>query len=90
MATLFTECKKPNSPVWEYVVDDYLELQFQVPENIRKNLLGKLKGMGFSSSKVGTHACINLDGRIVIIAGKEKHHEFWFFSPKTGHLKKLS
>ena len=74
--------------MWDYVLDDFLELTCPLTEAERDVLLEALRASRIRTESIDIHSTFSVDGRLVIVLEGPKAHECWLYYPKAGKIEK--
>ena len=74
--------------MWDYVLDDFLELACPLTEEERDLLLGELRTSKIRAESIDVHATFSVDGRLVIVLDGMRAYECWLYYPKAGKIEK--
>jgi hypothetical protein len=82
------ETDPKDSALWEYVVDDFLEMACSLTPEKRHLLLTELRLQDPTSDSIDTHPSFSLNGRLVIVVEGTKIEECWLFYPGEKRIEK--
>ena len=79
--------EKKKSPVWEDLVNDYLEVSGNLKEPARRYLIRHLKKGRVNASSITQYPSFQVDDTLVVIC-REPYEECWFFHPEKRKIGK--
>ena len=82
--------------VWEYLVTDFLEMTCCLKEDEQDFLVAALKQEGIKADAIDTHPSFSIDGRVILIHGKNRGletpgdpiKECWLYSPAEKKIRR--
>ena len=77
--TIMIHPLKPAS-IWEDLVQDYLELACLLKPSEQERLIGALQHENIQAESIEAYPCFTVDGRMVILCGKDRVQECWFYT----------
>ena len=78
-----TKPKNNLFEVWEYLVEDFMEVYGHVSQQKRADVISHLKKSKVSASEIHRIPCFAIDGRVVILLKQENQEGVVLFDPQT-------
>jgi hypothetical protein len=80
---------KPHPPVWEHLVDDWLEIACSVTKASRDFLRRMLRLRQVSAESIQRHPSFTIGRLVVVVREDGDTEECWFFDPKLKRIRKF-
>ena len=77
-----------NGMIWEYLVDDFLEMACFLRDEERRFLIKALTEQEVSSENLTVHPCFSIDGKVVVVLEDPAGRECWLYEPRGRKISK--
>ena len=75
-------------PVWEDLVQDFLELACLLTQEEQALLMEELQNNGVQADALQVYPSFNIDNRLVVVCEGQQAYECWVYYPKDKKLIK--
>ena len=78
-----------TSPIWEDLVNDFLEMACFLSEGERSCLIQDLGRTGIAADEILAHPSFSIEKRLVSVCENVSVDEFWLYYPRERKIQKI-
>jgi len=75
---------------WEYIIHDYLECKFKLPDTDIRLLIEKLRPWTAFEDEIAVKEALQLGGELIVLTEKIRAGNLWLFNPDSKIIRRIS